>query len=185
MTQFQENNLPATARGPTSTTAVDWHFKVKDIEYNVSLTKNYCLTVSMQKISWIHKLTFKKQQNLESYELNGHGHFLPCQPINYGNNFLLSWDSISMQNISSFHLFILEIQSISESHDQIGHAHPKTFWPDFNLCELASTWKKVRLFLWLVLEIQLIKKSCNLNGWVFWPISQELHFYKYKICTGT
>ena len=51
MTQSQENNLPATARGQTSTTAVDWHFKVKDIEYNISLTKNYCLTVSMQKIS--------------------------------------------------------------------------------------------------------------------------------------
>ena len=26
---------------PTSTTAVDWHLKVKDIEYNVDLTQNY------------------------------------------------------------------------------------------------------------------------------------------------
>ena len=51
MTQSQENNLPTTARGRTSTTAVDWYFKAKVIEYNVSLTKNYCLTVSMQKIS--------------------------------------------------------------------------------------------------------------------------------------
>ena len=46
--------LPATAGGPTSTTAVDWHLKIKDI-----LTKNYCITVSMQKISSIHKLIFK------------------------------------------------------------------------------------------------------------------------------
>ena len=39
--------LPATAWGLTSTTAVDLHLKVKDIEYNVGLTKNYCTTVSM------------------------------------------------------------------------------------------------------------------------------------------
>ena len=37
-------------------TAVNWHLKVKDIEYNVGLTKSYCITVSMQKISSIHKL---------------------------------------------------------------------------------------------------------------------------------
>ena len=40
----------------TSTTAVDWHLKVQDIEYDVGLTKNYCITVSMQKISSIHKI---------------------------------------------------------------------------------------------------------------------------------
>ena len=39
--------LPATARGLASKTAVNWHLKVKDIEYNVGLTKNYCITVSM------------------------------------------------------------------------------------------------------------------------------------------
>ena len=49
-TLFQETLL-ATARGPTSTHAVDWHLQVKDIEYDVGLTKNYCITVSMQKIS--------------------------------------------------------------------------------------------------------------------------------------
>ena len=48
--------LPATARGLTSKTAVNWHLKVKDIEYNVGLTKKFCITVSMQKISLIHKL---------------------------------------------------------------------------------------------------------------------------------
>ena len=32
--------LPATARGLTSKTAVNWHLKVKDIEYNVGLTKD-------------------------------------------------------------------------------------------------------------------------------------------------
>ena len=72
MTQFQENSptdskmegqtdpiyrtLPATTRGPTNTTAVDWHLKVKGIEYNVDLTKIYCITVRLQKINSIHKL---------------------------------------------------------------------------------------------------------------------------------
>ena len=67
MLQFQENNptdsrverwtdlchgsLLATASGLTSTTAVDWHLKVKDIEYDPGLIKKYCLTVSKQKIS--------------------------------------------------------------------------------------------------------------------------------------
>ena len=46
----------ATARGPTSTTAVDWYLKVKDIENHADLTKNYCFTVSIQKNSSIHKL---------------------------------------------------------------------------------------------------------------------------------
>ena len=64
--------LPATARGLTSKTAVNWHLKVKDIEYNVRLTKSYCITVSMQKISSIHKLV---QLILGSHELNGHNQF--------------------------------------------------------------------------------------------------------------
>ena len=64
--------LPATARGLTSTTAVNWHLKVKDIECYVGLTKNYGITVSMQKISSIHKII---QQILEPHELNGHARF--------------------------------------------------------------------------------------------------------------
>ena len=48
--------LPATVRGLTSKTGVNWHLKVKDIEHNVGLTKNYCITASMQKVSLIHKL---------------------------------------------------------------------------------------------------------------------------------
>ena len=40
----------------TSTTAVDWHLKVKNKKCDVALIKNYCITVSMQKISSIHKL---------------------------------------------------------------------------------------------------------------------------------
>ena len=60
----------ATAGGLTSETTVDWHLKVKDIEYNVGLTKKYCITVSMQKMSSIHTLILKVQQIIESQELN-------------------------------------------------------------------------------------------------------------------
>ena len=64
--------LPATARGLASKTAINWHLRGKDIEYNVGLTKNYCITVSMQKISSILKLI---QQILGSHKLNDHAHF--------------------------------------------------------------------------------------------------------------
>ena len=71
MIQFQENTqmpggkdgqtlfhriLPATTMGLTSKTAINWHLEVKDIAYNVGLTKTYCITVSMQKISLIHRV---------------------------------------------------------------------------------------------------------------------------------
>ena len=72
MIQFQENiqkegkteglfqrTLLATAGRPTSTTAADWRLRVKDIEYDVDLTKKYCITVSMYKISSIHKPVYK------------------------------------------------------------------------------------------------------------------------------
>ena len=53
--------LPATAKGLTSKTAVNWHLKVKHIEYDVGLTKKYCITVSMQKTSSIqtHSADFR------------------------------------------------------------------------------------------------------------------------------
>ena len=50
------------------------HLKVK--EKDISLTKNYCLTVSMQRISSIHTLILKIQHILGSHELNDHAIFL-------------------------------------------------------------------------------------------------------------
>ena len=56
-----------------STTAADsWHLKVKE---DISLTKNHCITISIQKTSSIHKLIFKMQQILASHEQTIHGHF--------------------------------------------------------------------------------------------------------------
>ena len=115
--------LPATARGLTSTTAVDWHLKAKNKKCNVGLIKNYCITVSMQKISSIHKLI---QQILQSHELNDHVHFSPGPPKNHWNLFLFSWNCTTMQKISSFHQLIIVIQPILEFCDQTDHNH---FWP--------------------------------------------------------
>ena len=116
--------LLATARNPISTTAVDLHLKVKDIEYDIGLIKNYCIATSMQTISSIHKLILKIQQILGSHKIAtpifDHAH-----PKNHWNNFSLSWISTTMHKTSLFHLLILEIQSILESCDQTGHTH---FW---------------------------------------------------------
>ena len=48
--------LSTTAKGLTSTTPLDWYLEAKNKKCNVGLIKNYCITVSMQKISSIHKL---------------------------------------------------------------------------------------------------------------------------------
>ena len=46
--------LLTTAEGPTRLTAVDWHLKVKDTEYDDCLIKAYCIKFSMQV--GLHKL---------------------------------------------------------------------------------------------------------------------------------
>ena len=43
--------LPTTDRGPTSTTTVEWHLKVKDTECNVSLAKQPACKKSAQDIN--------------------------------------------------------------------------------------------------------------------------------------
>ena len=113
--------------------------------------KNYCITVSMQKISSIHTLTFKIQQSLVSCKLSGQTYFWPHLLKNQWHDFKLSWICTSMQKITLFHPFIFEVQSILESHDQTSHTHfwphpPKNFWSNFNLCEFVSTCKKPGYF---------------------------------------
>ena len=109
--------LTATTMGLTNKTAVNWHLKVKDTEYNVGLTKNYCITVSMEKSSSIHKLIW---QVLGSHELNGNAQTQKSLKL------LLAFLNLHQHaKISSFHQFILEIQSILESFNQAGHTH---FW---------------------------------------------------------
>ena len=110
----------ATARGLMNKTAVNWHLKFKDIEYNVGLPKNCCITVSTQKISSIHKLI---QQMIGSCKLNGHAH-LVITSTQKSLKLLLAFLNLHQHaKISSFHQFILEIQSILESFNQAGHTH--------------------------------------------------------------
>ena len=138
MIQFQENTqmsgskdgqilfhgiLLATARGLACKIATNWYLKVKNIVYNVGLTNNYCITVSMKKVSSIHKFI---QEILGSHELNDCTQFWPGPPKKHWNSFLLSWICAIKQNVSSFHQFILEIQPILESCHLTGHTH---FWP--------------------------------------------------------
>ena len=107
--------LTATTMGLTNKTAVNWHLKVKDTEYNVGLTKYYCITVSMEKSSSIHKLIW---QVLGSHELNGNAQTQKSLKL------LLAFLNLHQHaKISSFHQFILEIPSILESFNQAGHTH--------------------------------------------------------------
>ena len=56
-----------------STTAVDpRHLKVK--EKDISLTKYYCIIISIQKLKSIHKYILTIQQIFGFHELKGHGH---------------------------------------------------------------------------------------------------------------
>ena len=107
--------LLATARGPTSTTAVDWHLKIKDTEYDVGLTKSYCITVITEKISSFYELTTDFRVSWIKW---------PHPIIEITFTFPV-WTS--MQKISSLHLFILEFQSILESHGQTDHTHLNIF----------------------------------------------------------
>ena len=137
--------------------------------YDVGLTKNYCITVSIKKISSIHKIILKIQQILGSHKLNL-PIFWPCPPKNH-------WICTNTQKISSFHLFVLEIQSIIESCDQTGHTH------FLSLGEFVSTCKKSGNFMdlfWRYCWLEILQ-----SDWlrIFWPIYLEQNFS--WICTGT
>ena len=58
-TYFIHRIILATAGSPAITTAVDWHFKSQRYRVQCQSYQNYCITVSMQKISSIHKLIIK------------------------------------------------------------------------------------------------------------------------------
>ena len=121
---FELKNVPNEVFGLTrSTIAVDpQHLKVK--EQDISLTKNYCITINIKIISSINIFNFKIQV-LGSHELKIHCHFWQGPPKNDWITFQPSCMCTSTQKIRLFHL-LFEIQSIFESHDQTGHTH---FWP--------------------------------------------------------
>ena len=121
--------LPATARGLTRTIAVDWHFKVKNKKCDVGLIKNYCITVSMQKISSIHKLI---QQILGSHEPNDTPVFDQTHPIIIEITFCFPEFAPpckkSVHSINSLLRYIQFQSPVTRLATPIsGHAHPKIF----------------------------------------------------------
>ena len=134
----------ATARGLMNKTAVNWHLKFKDIEYNVGLTKNCCIKVSMQKISSIHKLI---QQIIRSHELNGHAH-LVITSTQKSLKLLLAFLNLHQHAKNQFIPSVYSKDTVNFRVLWPGWPHPslttptrKNFWLTFNLCEFVSTCK--------------------------------------------
>ena len=66
------NTHHRTIKAKSKTMVDPQHLKVEE---DISLTKNYCITISIQKIRSIHKFILNMQQILEPHELTGYGHF--------------------------------------------------------------------------------------------------------------
>ena len=155
--------LPTTVRDLTSTTPVDWHLKVKDVECNVGTTKNYYITISMQKLSSTHILIFKILQNLGTHKSNGHAHFWLCSLKLSEITFSLSEFPPAGKNqfipsIHSWDTVNFRVLSPDWPHPFLTIPAKKCMWICINM-------QKIRIFHWFVLETWLIKKSCNLIGW--------------------
>ena len=113
---------------------------LKDKEQDISITKNYCITINIKIISSIH-IFILKIQVLGSLELKNHCHFWHAQLKNHWINFQNSYICTRMEKSDYFTFSILE------SHDQTGHTHfwpcpPNNFWSAFNCYKSASTYKK-------------------------------------------
>ena len=112
------------AKETISTTAVDSQpLKVKG--YDISVTKNYCITISIQIISSIHKIILKIQQILGSPELKYHYHF--C----------IGKKSVQFLRYSQFQRPMTRLAA-----PIFDRAHPINFLSAFNFCESVSTCKK-------------------------------------------
>ena len=118
------------------------------------LTKNYCITVSMQKISSIHKLI---QQILDSHEQMAMPIFGHAHPKIIEITFTIPKFAPACRKISSFHQFILQMQSILESCNQTGHT-PKKFDQPLIYVNLYQHAKNQAISLICSGDMVLIKK---------------------------
>ena len=113
--------------------------------------KNYCIAISIQKFSSIHKFILKMKQILGSHELTGHGHFWPRPPKNDWIKFsfpeLAPACKKSVNSICSFLRYSQFYSPMTRLATLIfDHAQPKDFRSTFNLCKFVSTCRKIRLF---------------------------------------
>ena len=125
-----------------------WQWTPHMQKSNSSLAKNYCITISIQKIGSIYKFTLKIQQILGSHELKGLGHFLIMLTQKSLNQLLAFLICTSMQkisySISSFFRYS-KLQSFATRMitPNFVHAHPKIFQSPFNLHEYVTVCKKI------------------------------------------
>ena len=76
---FKQKNQSQQENETKCPAAVDLqNLKVK--EQDINLTKSYCITISIQKISSIDKFILKIHQIFGSHELNGYGNVCPRSP---------------------------------------------------------------------------------------------------------
>ena len=124
-----------------STIAVDpWDSKVK--EQDISLTKKFCITISIQKISSIHKFIIKIQQFLGYHELKKWSSSSKIIESTFSfPEFTPAWKK-SLYSICSF------LSSVTRPATSIfDYAHPKKFSSAFNFCDYVSTCTKSVYFI--------------------------------------
>ena len=130
----------AFQRKRTNTTVLDSrHLKVK--QQDISLTRNHCITISIQKI----RISIQKDTAdfIKSHKLKGHDHFDHAHTNIIETPFSFS-QFIPACKKSVYSICSFLKQSILESRKQTGHTHfqpypTKKIRQTSNFCEYAST----------------------------------------------
>ena len=112
-----------------------------------SLTKNYFITISMQKTSSIYQFILEIQHNLVLHELNDYFHFWPCPPENHWNNVPEFASACKSQFISPIHFW-----------DKANFCFP---WPEASHTFLITTIQKI--FTQLLIFMNLCQHARNQN----------------------
>ena len=163
--------------------------KVRDIEYNVDLTKNYCCSqhAKIQLNSYTHSLDTADFRVSWTKFLHPPLTMHTQKPVKQLLAFL---------NLHQHAKYLFN--SLTHSWDTVNFRKP---WPDyppqfltmstqknlstFNLCKLVSTCKKLGYFIDLLWRYGWLKIFCNLIGWeYFGPYIKNKNFPKYGIYAG-
>ena len=114
------------------------HLKVK--RHNICLTKNYCITISIQKISSIHKFMLKIKQSFGSQELKGCGRKIIESTFSF-SKFVPACNKSVYFICSCFRYsqFYSPVTRLATSI--INQAHPKNVQSLFNLCKFVAACK--------------------------------------------
>ena len=124
------------------------------MEYDVGLTKNYCLTVSMLKISLTFTFSWTHSLDIADFRVSSTKwpcSFLTMPTQNHWNTFSFPEFApackISVHFIQSFLKYSQFQSPVTRLATPIfDNVHLKNFWSNFNLCELVSTCKESGYF---------------------------------------